>query len=631
MKTGNLGRKFLLALIAPLLLVLGGEGLLRALHFGLPASFLLETDIQGQPALVDNPFYGYRFFAPELARNPAPISIARAKPQGVVRVAVLGESAAQGDPMLEYGLPRMLEKMLNAAAPTGRYEVVNAAMTAINSHVIIDIARDLAQAQPDVVVIYMGNNEVVGPYGPGTVFTAAHNNHRLTPLRVRLTGWRMAQSFRSLAGLVQRGGTEPRQWDGLNMFSQNRVAEDDPRLETMRDAFENNLAKIILVVQEQGARVILSTVAVNLNACPPFESAPPSQLPADTRTRWEQTYQAGHDAWTNARWEEARDAFKRATEIHPNHADSCYRLAESLAALDEGSRAEEWYERALSLDQLRVRADRGINDRITRTADRLGVEQIDAAQLFTRLRTESGKPDSERFLDHVHFTFSGTWQLSQALAVRILGSRTATLPDLPETKRLMFYTSWSEMQQASVMLERVARPPFVHKSDREKNRRRFEEQLQRASEEAARTDIDTVAAEYRQQAAQAPDDFFLPFQWGQILGEHNRWSEALPLMTQTLARLPLHFETRLLPVLALARLGRSDEAARTLVGRGPPFGLYLSEYALQTLNTLQTSGYPREAAQFKAALLEQAQRFPRRAAVSAWEPMDPRAHGVSGP
>ena len=48
--------------------------------------------------------------------------------------------------------------------------MVNVAMTAINSHVILPLARECAGHQGDLWVIYMGNNEMVGPFGAATVF-----------------------------------------------------------------------------------------------------------------------------------------------------------------------------------------------------------------------------------------------------------------------------------------------------------------------------------------------------------------------------------------------------------------------------------------------------------------------------
>ena len=52
------------------------------------------------------------------------------------------------------------------------FEVANTGSVAINSHVLLPIAKGLAQQRPDLFIIYSGNNEVVGPYGPGTALVS---------------------------------------------------------------------------------------------------------------------------------------------------------------------------------------------------------------------------------------------------------------------------------------------------------------------------------------------------------------------------------------------------------------------------------------------------------------------------
>ena len=42
-------------------------------------------------------------------------------------------------------------------------------MVAINSHVALPIARQCAERQPDLLVVHLGNNEVVGPFGAAGV------------------------------------------------------------------------------------------------------------------------------------------------------------------------------------------------------------------------------------------------------------------------------------------------------------------------------------------------------------------------------------------------------------------------------------------------------------------------------
>jgi Flp pilus assembly protein TadD/lysophospholipase L1-like esterase len=253
------GKQILLALLAPLILLGAGEGVMRLADLGYPTSFLVPRERNGQTVWVDNPFFGYRFFPPRLARMSSPLMLDKDKPPGSLRIVVLGESAALGDPQPEIGLPRFLELQLEARFPERRVEVINAAMTAINSHVIVEIAHELAAFQPDAFVVYMGNNEVVGPYGPGTVFAASA---RWTRLRVLLSRLR-------LAGLV-RGRADTAGWTGLAMFAGREVAADDVRLREVYVNFRANLQRVLDIAARRDIPVILSTVAVNLRDCAPF-------------------------------------------------------------------------------------------------------------------------------------------------------------------------------------------------------------------------------------------------------------------------------------------------------------------------------------------------------------------------
>ena len=158
--------RLLLAVVAPLLLFGLLELGLRLFGFGYPTAFLLPETRDGREVFVQNNQFGWRFFGPQLARLPWPLIIARTRSHDTVRVFVLGESAAKGDPRPQCGLPRLLEAMLSLRYPGVRFEVVNAAMTAINSHAVLPIARDCSVARGDIWVIYMGNNELWARMAP---------------------------------------------------------------------------------------------------------------------------------------------------------------------------------------------------------------------------------------------------------------------------------------------------------------------------------------------------------------------------------------------------------------------------------------------------------------------------------
>src|SRR6185369_16568722 len=182
----------------PLLLVVALELVLRLAGFGYPTAFLLKSSNHGEPTFVQNDQFGWRFFGPRAARVPEASSIPRAKPPGTIRIFVFGESAAFGDPQPRFGLPRMLEALLELRHPDKKFEVVNAAMTGINSHVILPLARDCEKAGADVWVIYMGNNEVVGPFGAGTVFGSQTLPRPLIRAGLALKTTRTGQRFDAL-------------------------------------------------------------------------------------------------------------------------------------------------------------------------------------------------------------------------------------------------------------------------------------------------------------------------------------------------------------------------------------------------------------------------------------------------
>jgi len=173
---------------------------LRIAGYGYNPHVAVSCEIEGQPYLGENVKFGWRFFPPTLAREFEPFVFPARKPADTCRIFVLGASAAQGAPNNAFRFGRILEAMLQERFPSLRFEVVTAAMAAVNSHVVLEIAKDCARYEPDLFVIYLGNNEVVGPYGPGTVLTPALSNLHLIRLGIALRATKLGQLIFSLGG-----------------------------------------------------------------------------------------------------------------------------------------------------------------------------------------------------------------------------------------------------------------------------------------------------------------------------------------------------------------------------------------------------------------------------------------------
>jgi len=390
---------------------------LRLVGFGYSTDFFVETD--DQDGYTTNQQFAWQFFPPAIARTPEVCLLSPRKQEDTYRIFVLGGSAANGTPDPSYAFGRMLEVMLRKRYPGTKFEVVNAAITAINSHVVLPIARQCAAHEPDLFIIYMGNNEVVGPYGSGTVF--GHYSPDLAAIRasVYVKSTRIGQLVRKLLG----DADAPSEWRGMEMFVEHRVAADDPRLPKVRDHFRRNLEDICAATAASRANTIVCTVAVNLRDCPPFASAHRASLTDRQLEKWTASYDEGIAAQQTGDLSAAARAFQQALTIDDRHAELHFRLATCLLKLEKFDEAREHFRLARDLDCLRFRADTRINEIIREVAeaDRSGkVRLLDAEHVFGESsQVEHGLPGRTLFYEHVHLTPEGNYLLARTVFDRM--------------------------------------------------------------------------------------------------------------------------------------------------------------------------------------------------------------------
>lgn len=449
------------------------EAVLRVSGFGYPTSFLLSSENNGQKTFVQNPRFGWRFFGPSMARAPSPCSILQTKPSNTVRIFVFGESAAYGDPQPRFGLPRMIEAMLSLRHPGTRFEVINAAMTGINSHTILPIARDCTKAGADIWVIYMGNNEVVGPFGAGTVFGPGTPPMAVVRANLAIKATRIGQFLDSIRQRLQKPPPELSEWGGMTMFLKNEVAADDPRMKIVYRHFERNLQDIIHSAEQSGVGVVLSTVAVNLRDCGPFASTHRKDLAESDKARFDEAYRQGVAAQDTGDLRAASEHFSAAAQIDDVVAELHYRQGTCALARGDGPEAQRQFRMARDLDTLRFRCDSRLNDLTRRVASQRGRERVllaDAETMFSQ-QSANGLPGSDLFYEHVHLTFEGNYLLARTIAEqaeKLLPASASGSTGKPEpwpspqacAERLA-WTDWSRWSAFSDVLGRSSDPPFT--------------------------------------------------------------------------------------------------------------------------------------------------------------------------
>lgn len=579
----------LIAVALPLAGLLALELVLRVVGYGYPTSFFLKTTANGQPMFVENQQFSRRYFPPGLERTPQPVMFPTVKPPNTIRIFVLGESAAMGDPEPAYGFPRILEVLLRDAMPGKKIEVINAAVTAINSHVVREIAKDCADKQGDYWIIYMGNNEVVGPFGAGTVFGQQVPNLAFIRANIALKSTRLGQLFDALLGKLTRHASTPAAWEGMEMFLKQQVAQDDPRLGRVYAHFEVNLRDILRLGGKSGAKVIVSSVASNLKDCAPFASLHRPGFADAQRAEWERHYESGitHERATN--YTAAMASYQAAATLDDRYAELHFRMGRCLWLNKNFPEARRSFEKAQDLDGLRFRADERIKGSVAYVLSDFherGVAYVGSDDLPGNIG-DGEIPGDELFYEHVHFNFTGNYLLARAFTRQILGG---AMPSEDECARRLAFTDFDRYRVLDEVRQRLEQPPFSSQLGHAERDQRIREQLKRLD----KSSFTNAIAVYEQAIARSPDDWMLrenfatllqdfgqpreaEVQWrkavellphseqawfglANLLDSDGRAAEAVTAFREALRRRPNSVEAHNGLGLALASLGRFAEA-----------------------------------------------------------------------
>lgn len=569
----------IVALLLPVLLLGLVEVCLRLAGYGYDTSFLKPARLNDREYFVNNDTFSQRFFPPALARWPGTLMIPADKPPDTIRIFVFGESAAMGDPQPAYGASRYLQVLLRHRFPDRKFEVFNVAFTAINSHVILPIARECAQREGDFWIVYMGNNEMVGPFGAATVFGSQAPPRAMVRLNLALQRTRVGQL--AMSGMRRLGGTPANTaWGGMTMFLQNQIPPDDPRRETVYRNFASNLRDILRAGLDSGAKVILNTMSVNLKDCPPFASLANSNLPAADREQFQNLYNEAIALEKQGDTNEAAVRFAQATELDPTYADAHYRWAECLWRSTNVT-ARTNYQLACDTDALPFRADTRINATIRQLGADLGGDSLVLADAESALAAASPTriAGDDVFFEHVHFNFRGNYLLGRLWAEQIARALETNAPTAKDwasqegCERDLGLTPWNRMFVIESVIRRMQQPPLSSQfnnatrlaalQDRVKTLRAEQMQtnammrygqavvdaIQRAPTDAflqegfanfleALGDRKQAAGAYQKMLDLLPNDFYAKLQLGRLHGELGQPAEGEPLLLKAAQQRP---------------------------------------------------------------------------------------------
>ncbi|NOX36025.1 MAG: tetratricopeptide repeat protein [Calditrichaeota bacterium] len=370
--------------LIPLLFFLLLELGLQAIQYGGNLKLFISLTGPYSDYLAVNPSVGKRFFFTQVTvPTPSNDVFLKKKPENGYRIFVLGGSTTIGYP---YGpnlmFSRLLHLMLNEIFPDRHIEVVNVAMTAVNSYAYLDYLDEILAQDPDAILIYGGHNEFYGALGVASAESLGKfrwvvkaylklKKYRtflllrdgIARLRIGLQKWFGGDSVEDpSATLMER------------MVAEQQIAYGSPLYRMGLFQFEANIRELLQRCQQNGVQVVLSELVSNIRDLPPFESIPADTLPP---------------------------------------ADEVYQQARQLDRQGQFRAAREKYYRAKDLDALRFRASEDLNAIIHRLAQEYQIPVVPMKAFFEKAARD-GLIGNDLMTDHLHPNIKGYFIMADA-------------------------------------------------------------------------------------------------------------------------------------------------------------------------------------------------------------------------
>ena len=376
---------YIILLIFPIVVLLLLEIFLRIINYGGNQALFItgpEKDISHYWMCNQNVGRRY-FFMQDTKPNPPKDLFLKDKPKNGYRIFVLGGSTTAGFP---YGynlmFPRILNFQLADIFPDKKIEVVNTAMSAVNSYTLLDFIDEILDKQPDALLIYAGHNEFYGALGVASTESLGKNQSVIYTY-LKLRRFKIFLLVRDIVGMIRKGAgkltTRGTAVDPTETLMSRIVAEQTiPYKSQLYHAglkqYRENLERILKKAHHHNIPVLLSELVCNVRDRTPFISTK-----ADTFPTAERAFTIGK------RLEQQGD----------------YTAAKTALTL------------AKDLDALRFRASEDMNDIIHDLAAKYDIPVV---PLKSRFEAESQHHiiGDDLMVDHLHPRMSGYFIMADA-------------------------------------------------------------------------------------------------------------------------------------------------------------------------------------------------------------------------
>ena len=387
----------------PFLLLVLLEVSLRLFHYGNSLDLFIPYPANND-YLVFNPHASLKYFTDPAFATTGNIELfGKKKDANTCRIFVLGESTTIGYPYFyNASFHRWLHYRLMRTYPEKNFEIINLSLTAVNSYAIRGFAKEVANYEPDAVLIYVGHNEYYGAQGVGSTQSIGGNpvlvNFALE-LRQFRTMQLMTNWYRKITGLFIHHMVEVDATRMELMVASQQIPYQSNLFQRGINQFKSNIDATLRIFGKKNIPVFISNLVSNEKDLPPFVSAQDAEpLPVAFITKYDQ----GLKALANKDSASAQSLFLEANQIFPRHALCNFYLGQLTYHQGDFRNAKDYFDKAREFDLLRLRAPEELNQAIAEFCRQFkNVHLVNTKAMFEQ-QSPHQIIGNELIIDHVH-------------------------------------------------------------------------------------------------------------------------------------------------------------------------------------------------------------------------------------
>jgi tetratricopeptide (TPR) repeat protein len=394
--------------------------------------------------LTEDPFVGFANnvpqFVPDIRPDGTPIlrtannkrglfnyqEFPRTKTANSYRIFCMGGSTTYGRPYFDdVSFCGWLRAYLQAADPARNWEVINAGGVSFASYRVTRLMNELKQYQPDLFIVYSGQNEFLEQRSYGGLIDQPD---WLINLNATLSGTRV---YTALAALIDAAQPDSLKQAKARSQLSGEVDEilnhtigpqsyqrDDALKQHILTHYRLNLLRMVRIAQSVDAGILFVQPAINLKDMSPFKSTHRDGLDEASLQAWQALYARAGALAAAGDAAAALAAYREALALDDRYAELHYRLGQVLFSLGHYPEAEQAFQRAVEEDIAPLRMLGAMQRSVAEVAAQEDVPLVDFPEILRAAYREEypytvfGK---EYFVDHVHTSMEGYRLLGLAL------------------------------------------------------------------------------------------------------------------------------------------------------------------------------------------------------------------------